>query len=410
MPDQPPMNIFAPKLDHLETNKAAGSPSILLRQLPRPVERPFGGSALEPVFMLQRTIGNRATLRYLTQRLSDSPAATLGELSHVLERTGPLMHVPTLIYPGLLQRDDKAADAKKKEDPKVEAAKKKLKDKFGIKEFTQEEGVSWTESQLQKLTTAFSKMSPEEQKRLQGVTLHRTKQIAAPPDVKVPKGGKIVGEASSFDFMQFTAEGFEQSVVLHEAGHIIRASGLLEISKSKSFRDVEAAGKTIGRVIGPRAMIADMNAVENAGLTYLASTDDDRDANAQKLEDALDSSLAFQAGPEILSASNAKVLLEAYDRLQKWVDAVKLLANAQARGINEFKALVKTNKLDRKGFRPFTDYVALNWPAKPGEFFAECYSTWRNNRAYMQAHAGTLFDWFEKGRHLEGVPPSKPQP
>jgi len=28
----------------------------------------------------------------------------------------------------------------------------------------------------------------------------------------------------------------------------------------------------------------------------------------------------------------------------------------------------------------------------------------------MQAHAGTLFDWFEKGGHLEGVPPSKPQP
>jgi len=65
--------MFAPKIAKAPT-KAPDSPTRKLApQRPTLVARPFGGGAVEQARMLQRTIGNQATLRYLTQRLSNLP-------------------------------------------------------------------------------------------------------------------------------------------------------------------------------------------------------------------------------------------------------------------------------------------------------------------------------------------------
>src|SRR4051812_3520366 len=66
--------MFAPKVAKPHT-KAAENP--VRKPAPQPsmlVARPFGGGAVGQARVLQGAIGNQATLRYLTQRLSNLPA------------------------------------------------------------------------------------------------------------------------------------------------------------------------------------------------------------------------------------------------------------------------------------------------------------------------------------------------
>lgn len=65
--------MFAPKIAKAPT-KAPDSSTLKLAPQPSTLgARPSGGGAVEQARMLQRTIGNQATLRYLTQRLSNLP-------------------------------------------------------------------------------------------------------------------------------------------------------------------------------------------------------------------------------------------------------------------------------------------------------------------------------------------------
>jgi hypothetical protein len=340
------------------------------------------------------------------------------ELTHVLQQTGPLGHAASALHPGVLQRDPKDTDPKKKEapkkkeDPKVEAAKKKLQDKFGIGEFTQEEGESWTESQLTKLGAAFAKMSADEQESLKGVTLHRVKKIDRPQGMEGMDKKIVIAAETTPGEIKFTAGGFDKNTPIHEAGHLIRFKQLQEIgTTSKAAIEEDALRKKV-RAVGPTAMAADMTAVKNAATALRDSNDEERAARTRALDDAMDASLAFRMGPEIQSASDPKALEADYDALDKWLDAVRRVAAEKGKIINEFITIVQNNKLAKKGFLPFTDYVAFNWPKKPNEFLVECYATWRNNPDYMKAHAKSLYEWFQGGGHLvpKSAAASKPQP
>ena len=80
------------------------------------------------------------------------------ELTHVVQQSQSTGTAP------MLQRDipkpGSAAD-------KIEKTKKELTAKYWLKEISQEGKAVWTESLLKKLDTSFSKMSAEDQKRLQ---------------------------------------------------------------------------------------------------------------------------------------------------------------------------------------------------------------------------------------------------
>src|SRR3954471_12163204 len=66
--------MFAPKIAKAQT-KAPDSPTRKLAPQPSTLgARPLGGGAVEQARMLQGTIGNQATLRYPTHRLSNLPA------------------------------------------------------------------------------------------------------------------------------------------------------------------------------------------------------------------------------------------------------------------------------------------------------------------------------------------------
>jgi hypothetical protein len=71
--------MFAPTIAKPETKAPARSTNSLARQHPTLTARPFGSGAGEQGRMLQRTIGNQATIRYPTQQLSNPPANAPGE-------------------------------------------------------------------------------------------------------------------------------------------------------------------------------------------------------------------------------------------------------------------------------------------------------------------------------------------
>lgn len=99
----------------------------------------------------------------------------------------------------------------------------------------------------------------------------------------------------------------------------------------------------------------------------------------------------------------AKAWLEVHDRQQKWVEAIeKYLEEKGKKNLTGFIDVVTKNNLARKGYAPFTDYVAAHWPTEPQEFFAESFYTWRTNPNYMKRNMKPLFEWFEKGGHREG--------
>ncbi|HUQ72915.1 MAG TPA: hypothetical protein VM165_25525, partial [Planctomycetaceae bacterium] len=100
------------------------------------------------------------------------------------------------------------------------------------------------------------------------------------------------------------------------------------------------------------------------------------------------------------AAANAVPFLQLHDAQMVFVEAVeKFAVERDKKNLTEFVDLVNKHKLAQRRYVPFTDYVAAQWPNKPGEYFAESFRVWRSNRDYMQANMKPLFDFFEKGGH-----------
>jgi hypothetical protein len=66
--------VFAPKVPNPQTKATEGSTSRLAPHRPTLVRHRLGHGPVEQALLLQRTVGNQATLRYLSPRLSDLPA------------------------------------------------------------------------------------------------------------------------------------------------------------------------------------------------------------------------------------------------------------------------------------------------------------------------------------------------
>jgi hypothetical protein len=82
---------------------------------------------------------------------------------------------------------------------------------------------------------------------------------------------------------------------------------------------------------------------------------------------------------------------------EAWFTAERTQAHAQKRTarLQKFVDFVTINSIS-----PFTPYAKKNWPFKPAEFYAEAYSLWLTDPAYLKTNAKVLFDWFAKGSYL----------
>jgi len=93
----------------------------------------------------------------------------------------------------------------------------------------------------------------------------------------------------------------------------------------------------------------------------------------------------------------ALTILAPLDRAQ---DSWRKEAQTQARlpervpKVQEFVVLVSQAPTIEPG--TISNYAAANWPDKPEEFFAECYSIWRMNRGRLPKR---ILDWFDRGSY-----------
>lgn len=303
---------------------------------------------------------------------------------------------------------------------KIVTSINQLKAKYGLGDVSEEHGAEWSVSELVKIDTAFAKMSKDEKAMLKGAFLVRSdKESDEIKGKKIQLAGLTGATTIRLYNLAFPAKNTAATITitLHEAGHLIRNRVNSEIVEKGRIDLVEAHKKFDDAVSKTsihennlpsiQAFIASMNKVMEACTAFQKS----KKANRETMQSMLDSAQAdceINRLPvaQLQNDPAARACLEAHDRLTDMVIATEHWVDENAKALEptehltEFVELVKKHKLAHKGFAPFTDYVASKWPEKPGEFFAESYSTWRTNPNYIKTHAKALFDWFEGGGHL----------
>ena len=76
--------------------------------------------------------------------------------------------------------------------------------------------------------------------------------------------------------------------------------------------------------------------------------------------------------------------------------AVKDPTGTRSARLERFVAYVNS-----KGIKRFTKYARANWPAHPEEFYAEAFSFWRADPAFLASSSPDLKHWFDSGEHLK---------
>ena len=329
------------------------------------------------------------------------------ELTHVVQQSRSQSPATHAARPGPVQRQGARH--------RVEKAMEDLKTKFGLAEVSEENGATWSLSELAKVDAAFSKVAPEDKPRLKGLYLIRTDKFD--PVVRKGKKFEIAGTTYGTTTIRLAAGAFkgDASTILHEVGHLIQnqvAAEMLEKSKAKFDLDaarlmLEERHKTAPKRVGQEfaTFVAALELVTAAANGLLNSGEDDRADKQAALDDAkLQADIARPEVEQLTNNADATALLEIHDRQQAWVEAVeKFVAEKGKNNLTGFIAVITKHNLARKRYAPFTDYVAANWPAKPQEYFAQAFHTWRTNPHYMKKNMRPLFDWFEKGGHRVGL-------
>jgi hypothetical protein len=165
---------------------------------------------------------------------------------------------------------------------------------------------------------------------------------------------------------------------------------------AKSYGAQEATDSTAYRA----AVAAAKPAVDDYLKQSAPGTGGDLDA----LDDALTTAVAARdtARNTLKAASGTNPALNDFapvdTALDEWVVAARTLAHAPGRSLRlqKFVDLVNTNNLT-----PVTQYAKDNWPHKPEEFYAESYSLWLNEPAFLKANYKPIFDFFDSGDYLK---------
>jgi hypothetical protein len=343
------------------------------------------------------------------------------ELTHVVQQSrSPMFHTPSA--PAVVQR--KTGDAAAR--AKVVAAMEALKKKWGLVSVTEENGATWSESELKKVDTAFSMLAREEQPLLKSVRLIRTDKFEPlvieekttqtdPKKKPKPKTFQVAGETSEAGEIRLAAGAFKGRAlpILHEVGHHVHhhvAATMLAKSRPKlaleAARSAMAAAQKrapVGSGTEVLALLAAMTRVNSAASALEGSSGETRAAKQSDLEVAKEAADVARSMVELLpkdAAAKAVPFLQLHDAQMVFVDAVeKFAVERDKKNLTEFVDIVNKHRLAQRKYVPFTEYVLANWPHKPWEYFAESFRAWRTDRGYMKANMKPLFEFFEKGGH-----------
>ena len=301
---------------------------------------------------------------------------------------------------------------------RVLAAMARIKQKYGLGEVT-EDGAPWSESELAIADRSFAKMATREQEMLRGLRLVRKKDLGS--DERQGKKFSIAGRTIDGSTIELTQSAFRDPFsILHEAGHLIQQKqplvGMEALRASTTFTNLAAAGQKYNDAVKEAKKATDGNPgfanSLNEMMNAITALNDSPQAKIQDNKDRLNMAEA-QAGVDRAN-EHSKSWLEAHDRLKEYANAVEQwvtqkeeIERAPDDIEKSFVDIVKKNRLNRRDFAPFTDYVAHSWPDKPQEFLVQCYATWRANPGYLRSNAPKLFEWFQSGGHLRSSQPTR---
>jgi hypothetical protein len=165
-------------------------------------------------------------------------------------------------------------------------------------------------------------------------------------------------------------------VILHEVGHAVETEQLRLAREGyvKAAAELEATKKLVAG--DPATYDAELKEAKRKGrlkefykkqeATYKKNVEAQEKASAREQEES-----RKLAGTRDPGSQHTR-------RLQKFID------------------LVNANNIRR-----FTKYSAQNWPQNPEEFYAEAYSLWLADPAFMKTNYRGIYDFFQGGDYLK---------
>jgi len=313
---------------------------------------------------------------------------------------------------------------------RVEAAMNALKAKYGLSEIKEENNVTWSESELKSVDAAFSKLTKEELAMLRGSYLIRSdKEVRRHRGKDIKLSGMTSGTTIRLYNQAFASGRAETArVTLHEVGHLIQ-NETVRLSRNQMRKTAAGNDREIARLMYndavkkvPRRLGSGNGTMEleefSKSMEAMADAvavlqDDEADNNSVQALDVARAQADYDRSvvEKYRKEAAAAAMIGAYDRLTVWAAAVERYHDERGKvvgplkNLTEFVDIVKKHNLARRGFAPFTPYVESFWPDNPEEFYAESFTTWRNNPRYLEQRAKPLYEWFKRGGHLP--PPIK---
>jgi hypothetical protein len=328
-----------------------------------------------------------------------------------------------------------------------------LKATFGLADVRGEHRQSWNVDRLNKVAAAWARLSRPEAAALAGYTL-----ILTDNNLRTPEGERVAGLTSIEDntagrndvatfrkreirFRVGLFDGDAQSFVgdsanaapasfitiLHEVGHA-QESKVADDAMTAVVNAMAEGNRVSIRAVGAR------NAAARAMSRFRAT---DR-ATSRQFLDAFDAAhraiqaFRLQADPTRMAALDAPAAaaVNARDAAKAALPAgspahaafaaaiadqdsllaaardllTKRRARAQATdptGMRSRRLQAFVDFVNAKGIEPITKYAKDNWPAKPGEFYAEAFTLWHNDPTFLGSSSPALKAWFDAGEHLK---------
>jgi hypothetical protein len=198
----------------------------------------------------------------------------------------------------------------------------------------------------------------------------RAATVAPPTTVTAPLEADAAAKKSAYTTARATAAG------------AITGWGPKDVTDSKPYRDaVDAVGTLLDDYVKKAGPGTDIDQLDDALVNAVTAR---RQARADLAK---------------LGANPALAAFDPVDKAQDdWVDAARTIGHTRGRTrrLQKFVDLVK----GLPPIVPLTKYARDN-PYKPEEFYAETYSLWITEPAFLKANYPTLFDFFDKGDYLK---------
>jgi len=203
--------------------------------------------------------------------------------------------------------------------------------------------------------------------------------LGAPADVKPYL--KLADLAFGSNTVQFFGGGPDSptvpasfQIILHEVGHAVETEQLRLAREGyvKAFDEVEAARKLLAG--DPAAYDAELKAAQKKGQRAVNEFYKKKKAEYEKNTKAQEEATRHQQ--------------EEADKL----DATKVAGSGRTKRLQKFIDLVTANNIRR-----FTQYSVTNWQNNPEEFYAEAYSLWLTDPAFVKTNYRVVFNFFQSG-------------